>query len=183
MPVAAPPPTTFEGRLGGIAANNRVIVVLSAVADGVDDNRRAVAIQQSTAPVMGANVIEIPEFDQSYIGKTHDPDTGEWHAPTPQPEPPEPRHITKRAFRSRFTKAERAAIEWAAVDRPELSDPQRMQAAALRSDLKDQEQAKFIDLDDPDIAEGVQTLEALGLLQPGRASQIISAVIEAGELP
>ena len=58
-----------------------------------------------------------------------------------------------------------------------------MQAAALRSDLKDQEQAKLIDLDDPDVAEGVQTLEALGLLQPGRASQITSAVIEAGELP
>ena len=54
--------------------------------------------------------------------------------------------------------------------------------APILFDLKDQERAKFIDLDDPDVAEGVQTLEALGLLQPGRASQIISAAIEAGEL-
>ncbi|ART47570.1 MULTISPECIES: hypothetical protein [Acidovorax] len=96
---------------------------------------------------------------------------------------PELRRITKRAFRSRFTKPERTAIEWAAVDRPELTTEQRMQAAALRSDLKDQEQATYIDLDDPDVELGVQTLEAIGLLDAGRTLEIINAPVQSEELP
>ena len=93
------------------------------------------------------------------------------------------RHISPLAFRRRFTLQERAAIEWAAVDRPGQPDTQRMQAAALRATLKDQEQARFIDLGDPDVAAGVQTMEAAGLLRPGRALVILDAPIEPKELP
>ena len=60
---------------------------------------------------------------------------------------------------------------------------QRMQSAALRADLKDQEQAAYIDLDDADVAEGVQTLEAIGLLNAGRAMEIIGATVQPEERP
>jgi hypothetical protein len=78
-------------------------------------------------------------------------------------------------FRRLFTKAERAAIEWAAVDRADQPIEHRQAAAALRSTLKDQEQAEFIDLTDPDTIEGVQTLEVMGLIGKGRAAEILSS--------
>jgi len=94
-----------------------------------------------------------------------------------------PRHVSPLAFRQRFTRAERAAIEWAAVDRADQPDAQRMQAAELRATLKDQGQAKYIDLDDPETIDGVQLLESFGLIHSGRAVEILSAPVQAKELP
>lgn len=110
---------------------------------------------------------------------------GRWRmAPQQQPEqPPQHRHITPLAFRRRFTGAERAAIEWAAVDRADASSGERQQAAQLRSTLKDQELASFIDLDDPDVAAGVQLLEDVGLIADGRALQITDTPPRPDELP
>ncbi|WP_428142977.1 hypothetical protein [Delftia acidovorans] len=103
----------------------------------------------------------------------------------PQPEPQQPtrRRITPLAFRRRFTGAERAAIEWAAVDRADAASSERQQAAQLRSTLKDQELASFIDLDDPDVAAGVQLLEDVGLIADGRALQITDTPPRPDELP
>lgn len=101
----------------------------------------------------------------------------------PAPAPQIHRHITPLAFRRRFTGAERAAIEWAAVDRADASQQERMQAAQLRSNLKDQELASFIDLDDPDVAAGVQLLETVGLIADGRALQITDTPPRPDELP
>jgi hypothetical protein len=100
-------------------------------------------------------------------------------APTPVPQPA--RKITPLAFRRRFTKAERAGIEWAAVDKLDRPEAERQMAAALRADLKDQEQAKFIDLDDAELIEGVAGLEAYGLIATGRAAEILSAPVQDGE--
>lgn len=125
------------------------------------------------------NWIQCP--DNTGIGHSYDSETGEFKAPA-APEPvPELRRITPLAFRRRFTKAERAAIEWAAVDRSDAKPQERQMAAALRADLKDQEQATFIDLDDEDIAAGVQMLEQIGLLEKGRAAEIIGADIFESE--
>lgn len=102
----------------------------------------------------------------------------------PDPTPTLPaRHLAPLAFRRRFTPAERAALEWAAVDKPEQGTQQRMGAAALRSSLKDQAQASYIDLDDPDTIAGVQGLEALGLLAEGRAEDILTAEVRDDERP
>ena len=109
---------------------------------------------------------------------------GQWTAPD-APEPPAQSHgtiITPLAFRRRFTKEERAAIEWAAVDRSDQTNEQRMQAAALRSSLEDQRQATYIDLHDDGVIEGVLGMELLGLLAVGRADEILSAPVQAGEL-
>lgn len=100
-------------------------------------------------------------------------------------EPAEPvqqdRRITKLTFRNRFTKAEKAGIEFAALDDPTASIAQRQQAAALRADLKDQEQATFIDLDDENTRTGVLTLEVAGLIASGRAVEILDAPVQDKE--
>ena len=101
--------------------------------------------------------------------------------PVEPPPASEDRRITKLAFRNRFTKAEKAGIEFAALDDPTAPIEQRQQAAALRADLKDQEQATFIDLDDEDTRTGVLTLEAVGLIAAGRAVEILDAPVQDKE--
>ena len=91
--------------------------------------------------------------------------------------------ITKLAFRNRFTQAEKAALEFAALDDPSAATPQRMQSAALRAYLKDVESATFIDLSRPELIAGVQALEVMSLLAAGRAMAILSAPIEPAERP
>ena len=124
------------------------------------------------------DMIALPEFDHSIIGKRWNAAMQRWDA---APTDPETRRISTLAFRRRFTAGERAAIEWAAVDRSDQPEPARQQAAALRATLADQAAAAFIDLDDDDTDTGVRTLEALGLLIPGRAAQILGAPVQAGE--
>ena len=99
------------------------------------------------------------------------------------PAAPAPRYLSKRAFRARFTKPERSAVEWAAVDKPEAPPAERLLSAQLRADLKDLEQADFVDLDDPDVLEGLQALEAIGILAVGRADAIHSAPVQPSEAP
>lgn len=89
----------------------------------------------------------------------------------------QPRHITGLAFRNRFTRAEKIALELAALDDPSAPLIQRQQAAALRADLKDQERATYIDLDRADTRAGVQALEAAGLIAAGRALQILDSPV------
>ena len=104
--------------------------------------------------------------------------------PEPAPQPQEaPRIVSVLGFRRRFTPAEKAAIEWAAVDRPDQPEAQRMQAAALRATLADQAAAQFIHLDDPATVEGVHRLETLGILAAGRAKTILAAPISPEERP
>lgn len=91
--------------------------------------------------------------------------------------------ITRLAFRNRFTLAEKAAIELAALDDPAAPMPQRQQAAALRANQADLAAATFIDLARPDTRAGVMQLEALGLLAEGRALEILGAPIQPEERP
>lgn len=107
-------------------------------------------------------------------------------APPPEPGPQPvaaPRIVSVLGFRRRFTSAEKAAIEWAAVDRPDQPEAQRMQAAALRATLADQAAAQFIHLDDPDTVQGVLGLKAMGVLTLERANAILSSPVQMEELP
>ena len=95
--------------------------------------------------------------------------------------PPAPvaqqRVLSKLGFRNRFTAAEKAAIEFAAIDDPTASLPARMGAAAVRATLADQRDAEFIDPTRPDTRQGAMAMEAYGLLDPGRALEILDAPI------
>lgn len=87
------------------------------------------------------------------------------------------RYITRLAFRNRFTMAEKVALEIAALDNPAATMAERQNAAALRAHMKDQENAQFIDLDDPVTRGGVQSLETSGLLGAGRAAVILDTPV------
>ena len=134
-----------------------------------------------------SNTINIDGLRNEYLGKLYDAEASAaagapgFVAAPAQPLGDSPRRITKLAFRSRFTKAEKAGIEFAALDDPTAPIAQRQQAAALRADLKDQEQATYIDLDDEDTRTGVLTLEAAGLISVGRAVEILDAPVQDGE--
>lgn len=93
------------------------------------------------------------------------------------------RHITELALRHRLTDAEKVAIEMAALDDPAAGLPQRQLAARLRVYLADIRAALFIDLDMPKTRAGVQDLEDMGLIETGRAAQILDAAIQPEELP
>lgn len=100
------------------------------------------------------------------------------------PEPvAENRHITKLAFRNRFLQVEKIGLELAALDNPAGTSPERTQAAALRTYLKDLEVATYVDLARPDTRAGVQFLEAAGLLAAGRAAVILDTPIQPLERP
>ena len=146
----------------------------------------AVTETHSVLPA-ASNIIVIDGLRSEYIGKLYDgtasAEAGSavfLDAPA-QPSNGYPRRITKLAFRNRFTKAEKAGIEFAALDDPTAPIAQRQQAAALRADLKDQEQATFIDLDDEDTRTGILTLEAVGLIAAGRALEILDAPVQDKE--
>lgn len=140
----------------------------------------AIAVTESHAAISGDNIVELPKYNPDILGMRW---TGTHWAEVPREPEPVQRRITPLAFRRRFTAAERAAIEWAAVDRADAGQQERMQAAQLRSNLKDQELASFIDLDDPDVAAGVQLLETVGLIADGRALQITDTPPRPDELP
>lgn len=104
-------------------------------------------------------------------------------APPAPPAAPLPTRITRLAFRNRFTLAEKAALEFAALDDPAAALAQRQQSALLRAMLADQAVAKYIDLADPSTVAGVQLLEQSGLLAAGRAADILGAPVQPGEQP
>lgn len=85
-----------------------------------------------------------------------------------------PRHITRLAFLTRFTDAEAIAIDLASIG----ATPQ---AAAMRRYLSKVNNAEHIDLDRDDTRAGVLALEAAGLLDVGRAMQILDAPVQDHE--
>ena len=96
--------------------------------------------------------------------------------------PPDTR-ITCLAFRNRFTQAEKVMLELAALDDATAPMAQRQQSAAIRVYLADVAATAFVDLARADTRAGVQSLEAAGLLAPGRALQILDAPVQAHERP
>lgn len=140
------------------------------------------AISQVHSPIEASHMVPIQSMDAGLIGMRYVATTHTFEA-APQIAVPELRRVSVLGFRRRFTPAERAAIEWAAVDRADQPDARRQQAAALRATLADQAAARFIDLDDPATAQGVQGLEALTILAPGRAAEILNTPVQPEELP
>lgn len=102
----------------------------------------------------------------------------------PPPPPPPKRHISKLAFRNRFTPAEKAGMELAAIhDHTQAIQSQaNLRAANVRVQLADQRDAEYIDLNRVDLRAGVQGLEAGGLIAAGRAAQILDAEIQDHEI-
>ena len=118
--------------------------------------------------------------DADFIAAHH---PGAVVAPDLVPDPPAPvfTRLTKLGFRSRFTAAEKTAIELASLDDPAAPMAQRAQAADVRVYLADVAAATYIDPQHVDTRSGVQALEAAGLIGAGRALEILDAPVQADE--
>lgn len=90
-------------------------------------------------------------------------------------------YLSKLGFRNRFTMAEKAALEIAALDNPAANMQARMVAATLRASLADQRDATYIDPLRPDTRAGVIQLETFGVIAAGRALEILDAPIQDEE--
>jgi hypothetical protein len=97
--------------------------------------------------------------------------------------PAAPRLITNYAFRRRLLPQEKAAAEFAMAKLydPTASQMQRDLAAAISANLRDLAEAKYVNLDDPLLAQALQGYEAVGLIAPGRADEIVNAPITDDE--
>lgn len=113
----------------------------------------------------GELFVQVQSLDLTLLGRHHDGQA--WGA---APAAASRRHVTRLAFLSRFTPAERAAIRTAAKANVAVEDYVAMVEAAM-----------YIDLDRSDTRTGVQALEAATLLAPGRALEILDAAIEQHE--
>lgn len=91
--------------------------------------------------------------------------------------------VTVLAFRNRFTKTEKVAIEMASIDNPTASMPTRLLAASLRVDTKDSASASYIDLARADTVSGVTAMEQYGLIGAGRANEILTWPVQDTERP
>ena len=98
--------------------------------------------------------------------------------PVIEPPAPEVRHITKLAFRNRFTMKEKVAIELAGNINP--NDPAQKQqlAATVCASNADVAASAYIDLDRPDTRDGVKLMEDFGLLAAGRAAEILDNPVQ-----
>ena len=85
-----------------------------------------------------------------------------------------PRRITRLAFMTRFTDTEAVTIDLASIG----ATPQ---AAAMRRYQTKINAATYVDLDLAETRNGVQLLEAAGVLAAGRAAIILDAVTKPAE--
>ena len=79
-------------------------------------------------------------------------------------------HITKYQFRQLFTLNERVAVDMA----PTNTALPAQYRAILFTMNKDLELSEVVQLDNPQVAQGVQLLEQLTLIGAGRAARILS---------
>ena len=128
----------------------------------INDDNVVFAITETSEPVSAPDMIEIESFDTSLIGCTYS--NGRFIPPAP---PPEPRHITVGAFFDRFGEA-----KWAILS---STDP------LVQALVKDVSVRKFIDLDRPDLLQGLQMIQSKGFDIDPQA--IVSAEIQPFERP
>ncbi|WP_156382523.1 hypothetical protein [Acidovorax sp. Leaf160] len=86
------------------------------------------------------------------------------------------RQVSRKAFLSRFTDDEAVDIDLASIGATR-------EAATVRRYLSKTNAAQHIDLADEETREGVQALEAVGLIAAGRALEILDSPIQPKELP
>ena len=143
----------------------------------IDETRRVVGVTQTADPVDDPRMVPLQSYDLEVLGKRHDLASGAFVDIPAEPAPaPTERNVSRKAFLSRFTDAEAIDIDLASIGATR-------EAAAVRRYLSKVNAAQHIDLADEETRDGVQALEAAGLLQPGRALAILDAPIEPKELP
>jgi len=89
---------------------------------------------------------------------------------------PQPKLITRGMFKLRMTQAERIATRVLALSGTENG----MVAMDFNDLLSD---VPIVDLDQKEVKDGINFLEAIGVFSEGRASEILNAEITSREKP
>lgn len=92
------------------------------------------------------------------------------------------RRITRLAFLNRFTINEQITLEIVSVDNPTATQQQRQLEAMLRVFIRNVNSATYIDLDRPDVIQGVNNLATYGLITTIRASEILNNPVSEEEV-
>lgn len=137
-----------------------------------------VGLTSTSGTIDHEQVVEVPTYDESLIGRLYVPGTGDFISPPDggAGSVPASTKVSRLAFLSRFSDGEAIDIDLASMGATR-------EAAAVRRYLAKVNAAQHIDLNDPDTRGGVQALEAAGLIAAGRAAQILDAPIDPRELP
>jgi len=139
---------------------------------------------------MSSYIITLPDGSKNTIRA--DAEFVEKHYPgaqlVPEPEATEPQpafytKMTRLAFRSRFSGDEKRGIKLASVINPAAAPQDQAMAADISNYMDDVRDAEHIDPQDPKTRGGLLLLEAIGLLDHGRALEILDAPIQPGEAP
>lgn len=86
------------------------------------------------------------------------------------------RRISQLAFLKRLEEEEAINIDLASIGNT-------VEAATIRRYLSKINAAQYIDLEDSDLVSGLNALEGSGLLDPGRAAEILNNPIKPDERP
>lgn len=126
-------------------------------------------------PEFSSEIVMVPLPNDSPVQPGWLYDGNEFTAPQPAPSAVVTQ-ITRLAFLSRFSDAEAVALDLASLGAT-------VAAATMRRYLSKVDAASFIDLKREDTRAGVTALEAMGILAPGRALEILDAPIQDHEVP
>ncbi len=140
------------------------------IENGIVIRTHASTIPFDPLPEGGVEVAVVPAgiLGRKYLGLDE-----EGNVLTEQIAPPTdaaPRHISVGAFKARLSVDERKAIRALAKSDEDVEDYMDL----LNS-------AQFVDLDDARTRGGLQYMESLGVLLPGRAATVLDAEIQPGE--
>lgn len=121
------------------------------------ENDICVGVQQALGELQAANLIEIADYDERYLGQTYD---GQNWLDVPVVVAPI-RNITKRAFYARLSMSEKIAIE-------QSDDP------VVKVINKELSFSSFVDLDSPDLASGLDYLVSVNILTAARKDELLT---------
>ena len=91
--------------------------------------------------------------------------------------------ITRRAFRARFTMDERVNMDITSIDNPSATLQERQVSAAVRTLMKDVDDALYIDLQNQALIDGMAALVKFGIVTQERATVIMTTPIAQDERP
>lgn len=149
--------------------------ILAVITSGVVSNMIVGDAADFPGAIDVTDMASRPSIGWRYSDGNFTPTTG---APGSEPTP---RRITNLAFDLRFTADERVRIELASMDDPAADEEARVQAAHVRVALQRADKAQYTDLDDPVTRAGVEQFEAMGLIDEGRAAEILDGPISDRE--
>ena len=141
----------------------------------LSDSDVVIGVSETHSEMDAADLVPIAEFPPLLLPQRWKKEAKAFEQGPPPAQPTE-RNVSRKAFLSRFTDAEAINIDMASICATRY-------ASTVRRYLSKENAAQHIDLSYEETRKGVQALDSVVLLQPGRALAILDAPIQPKELP